>query len=76
MTNASRYGTDMTLTVGDPAPDFAMPDADGNIVKLADLKGQRVVLFFYPRDNTPGCTKEACAFRDVYDDLQSKNVAV
>lgn len=66
----------MTLTVGDPAPDFAMPDADGNIVKLADLKGQRVVLFFYPRDNTPGCTKEACAFRDVYNDLQSKNVAV
>lgn len=66
----------MTIAAGDPAPDFSMPDADGNTVNLADLNGQRVVLFFYPRDNTPGCTKEACAFRDVYDDLQAQNVAV
>lgn len=66
----------MTIAAGDPAPDFSMPDADGNTVNLADLDGQRVVLFFYPRDNTPGCTKEACAFRDVYDDLQAQNVAV
>ncbi|MEL6939764.1 MAG: thioredoxin-dependent thiol peroxidase [Cyanobacteria bacterium J06598_1] len=66
----------MTVAPGDAAPDFSMPDADGNTVSLADLKGQRVVLFFYPRDNTPGCTKEACAFRDAYSDLQEKNVAV
>ncbi|MEO1635718.1 MAG: thioredoxin-dependent thiol peroxidase [Cyanobacteria bacterium J06631_9] len=66
----------MTLTVGSPAPDFSLPDADGNIISLAELKGQRVVLFFYPRDNTPGCTKEACAFRDVYDELQAQDVAV
>lgn len=66
----------MPLEIGDPAPDFSMPDADGNEITLADLKGQRVVLFFYPRDNTPGCTKEACAFRDVYDDLKAQNVAL
>lgn len=66
----------MPLSAGDAAPDFSMLDADGNEVSLSSLKGQRVVLFFYPRDNTPGCTKEACAFRDVYADLQAKNVAV
>lgn len=66
----------MTLNVGDVAPDFSMSDADGNIVSLSGLKGQRVVMFFYPRDNTPGCTKEACAFRDAYDGLQEKEVVV
>ncbi|MEL6354569.1 MAG: thioredoxin-dependent thiol peroxidase [Cyanobacteria bacterium J06627_28] len=66
----------MTLAIGDAAPDFSMPDADGNVVSLSSLKGQRAVLFFYPRDNTPGCTKEACAFRDVYSDLQAQNVAI
>ncbi|MEL6602164.1 MAG: thioredoxin-dependent thiol peroxidase [Cyanobacteria bacterium J06614_10] len=66
----------MTLALGDAAPDFSLPDADGNTVSLSSLKGQRVVLFFYPRDNTPGCTKEACAFRDAYSDLQAQNVAV
>lgn len=49
----------MALNVGDPAPDFSLPDADGKVYSLTDLKGQRVVLYFYPRDNTPGCTKEA-----------------
>ncbi|MEL6468132.1 MAG: thioredoxin-dependent thiol peroxidase [Cyanobacteria bacterium J06623_4] len=66
----------MTLAPGDAAPDFSMPDADGNTVSLSSLKGQRVVLFFYPRDNTPGCTKEACAFREAYSELQAQNVAV
>ncbi|MEL7141638.1 MAG: thioredoxin-dependent thiol peroxidase [Cyanobacteria bacterium J06643_4] len=66
----------MTLAIGDAAPDFSMPDADGNVVSLSSLKGQRAVLFFYPRDNTPGCTKEACAFRDVYSNLQAQNVAI
>ncbi|QQE65911.1 peroxiredoxin [Leptolyngbya sp. BL0902] len=66
----------MTLAVGDPAPDFSMPDAEGNLYSLASLKGQRVVLYFYPRDNTPGCTKEACGFRDAYAAYQDKGVVV
>lgn len=66
----------MSLNIGDPAPDFSLPDAQGNIVNLADLKGQRVVLYFYPRDNTLGCTKEACAFRDAYSEFQAKDVVV
>ncbi|HEY9736784.1 MAG TPA: thioredoxin-dependent thiol peroxidase [Trichocoleus sp.] len=66
----------MTLKVGDPAPDFSLPDGDGNTVSLGSLRGQRVVLYFYPRDNTPGCTKEACGFRDAYETYQDKSVAV
>ncbi|MEN9227014.1 MAG: thioredoxin-dependent thiol peroxidase [Thermostichus sp. HHBFW_bins_43] len=66
----------MTLAVGDPAPDFTLPDAEGNLVCLSDLRGQRVVLYFYPRDNTPGCTKEACGFRDVYADYQAQGIRV
>ncbi|HIK18344.1 MAG TPA: thioredoxin-dependent thiol peroxidase [Leptolyngbyaceae cyanobacterium M33_DOE_097] len=66
----------MALAVGDPAPDFSLPDGDGNVVNLSDLKGKRVVLYFYPRDNTPGCTKEACAFRDLYDEFQANDVVV
>ncbi len=66
----------MALTIGDPAPIFSLPDGNGNIVHLADLKGQRVVLYFYPRDNTPGCTKEACGFRDRYAEFQSNDVVV
>lgn len=66
----------MTLNVGDPAPDFSLPDAEGNQVNLKDLRGKRVVLYFYPRDNTPGCTKEACGFRDAYPDYESQSVVV
>lgn len=66
----------MTLKVGDPAPSFSLPDADGNLVSLEALRGQWVVLYFYPRDNTPGCTKEACAFRDLHADLAAKNAIV
>ena len=66
----------MTLNVGDSAPDFALPDAEGNFVKLQDLQGKWVVLYFYPRDNTPGCTKEACGFRDAYSDYQGSDVVV
>ena len=66
----------MALQPGDPAPDFSLLDADGNTVSLADFKGKRVVLYFYPRDNTPGCTKEACGFKDNYSALQSKDVVV
>lgn len=52
------------LKIGDKAPDFILPDDNGKSVKLSDFKGKRVVLYFYPKDNTSGCTKEACDFRD------------
>jgi thioredoxin-dependent peroxiredoxin len=68
--------TPAPLQPGDLAPDFSLPDGDGNIVKLSDFRGQRVVLYFYPRDNTPGCTKEACGFRDVYSDFEEANAQV
>ena len=58
------------IEVGKKAPAFTLSDDQGNKVKLSDLKGNPVVLFFYPRDDTPGCTKEACAFRDRYDEMQ------
>ncbi|NJK38576.1 MAG: thioredoxin-dependent thiol peroxidase [Oscillatoriales cyanobacterium SM2_3_0] len=66
----------MTLNLGDLAPDFTLPDADGNPVSLSDFQGKTVVLYFYPRDNTPGCTKEACGFRDRHPDYQAQNVVV
>ena len=66
----------MTLHPSAPAPDFNLPDSQGNSVRLADLQGKWVVLYFYPRDNTAGCTKEACAFRDVYAEYQAKNVVI
>ena len=64
------------LAVGDVAPEFELPDAEGAIVRLADFRGQRVVVYFYPRDNTPGCTKEACGFRDRYGAFQAAGIAV
>lgn len=66
----------MSLTIGDIAPDFSLPDAEGNIISLASLRGKRVILYFYPRDNTPGCTKEACGFRDAYPAYQNLNVVI
>lgn len=66
----------MTLEIGDIAPDFSLPDALGNTVSLACLRGKRVVLYFYPRDSTPGCTQEACGFRDGYQDCQTLDVIV
>ena len=52
------------MDIGEQAPDFTLPDASGNLVKLSDYRGKRVVLYFYPKDNTPACTQEACDFRD------------
>ncbi len=62
--------------VGDLAPDFELIDQAGTPIRLSDFRGQRVVLYFYPRADTPGCTKEACAFRDDYDDFRARHVAI
>ncbi len=64
------------LKEGDQAPDFTTPDADGNMVKLSDLRGQKVVLYFYPKDDTPGCTKQACSLRDSYDEFEKRGIKV
>ena len=64
------------LKEGDIAPDFTSRDAEGNPVKLSELRGQNVVLYFYPKDDTPGCTKEACSFRDSSDVYERENVKV
>jgi thioredoxin-dependent peroxiredoxin len=66
----------MNLTVGDTAPDFNLEDTQGKTVSLSELRGQWVVLYFYPRDNTPGCTKEACGFRDCYEAFLAQNICV
>ena len=64
------------LEVGMKAPDFTLPDKDGNMVSLSDFKGKKVVLYFYPRDNTPGCTRQACAFAQNYGAFEEKGVVV
>ena len=64
------------LTVGSKAPDFSLPDKDGNPVSLSDFRGRKVVLYFYPKDNTPGCTRQACAFAGAYEAFKNQNVAV
>jgi peroxiredoxin Q/BCP len=64
------------LAPGDVAPDFTLPDADGNEVSLATLRGQRVIIYFYPAAMTPGCTKQACDFRDSKADLSDAGFAV
>jgi peroxiredoxin Q/BCP len=66
----------MSLAIGDPAPDFTLPDQDGKPVGLASLRGQRVVIYFYPKDDTTGCTKEACNFRDRWSDLEAQGIRV
>lgn len=64
------------LTEGQIAPDFSLPDEDGKIHKLSDYRGKSIVLYFYPKDNTPGCTKEACSFRDNFEDFRKAGVEV
>jgi Peroxiredoxin len=64
------------LKEGDIAPDFSVKDQNGNEVKLSDYRGHRVVLYFYPKDDTPGCTKEACSFRDANDVYAEKGIKV
>ena len=64
------------LTAGTKAPDFSLSDQHGNTVTLADFAGKKIVLYFYPRDNTPGCSRQACAFAGSYEDFKTMNVAV
>lgn len=64
------------LTIGTKAPDFTLKDKDGRDVSLSDFVGKRVVLYFYPKDNTPGCTRQAKAFKDAYDNFLKKDVVV
>ncbi len=64
------------LEVGTTAPEFTVKDQDGNDVSLVDFKGKKVILYFYPKDNTPGCTKEACNLRDNHSNLQEKGFVV
>jgi peroxiredoxin Q/BCP len=64
------------LKEGDKAPDFSTTDAQGNPVKLSDFRGKKLVLFFYPKDNTPGCTKEACSFRDAFAGFKRRGIEV
>lgn len=66
----------MALQIGQPAPDFTLPDQNGEPVTLSSLRGQRVVIYFYPKDDTPGCTKEACNFRDRWDAFESHGIKV
>jgi peroxiredoxin Q/BCP len=65
-----------TLKVGDTAPDFELPSDTGETVKLSDFRGKRVVLYFYPRDDTSGCTAQACGFRDNYPQIEERNAVV
>ena len=64
------------LEIGTKAPDFTLPDKDGNLVSLSDFVGKKIVLYFYPKDNTPGCTRQACAFAAAYQGFNDMNVAV
>ena len=64
------------LQIGQKAPDFTLKDKDGNDVSLSDFRGKRVVVYFYPKDNTPGCTRQACAFGESYNEFKTKNCEV
>lgn len=64
------------LEIGTKAPEFTLPDQNGRLVSLSDFAGKKVVLYFYPRDNTPGCTRQACAFAAAYEDFKTQDVIV
>jgi peroxiredoxin Q/BCP len=67
---------EMPMNEGDVAPDFTLTDAGGKKVSLSDFRGRDVILYFYPKDDTPGCTKEACGFRDAWSDLKERGAVV
>ena len=69
-------GEEMAIEEGKAAPAFTLDDADGNAVSLADFRGRDVIVYFYPKDDTPGCTKEACGFRDLWGELSGRDAVV
>ncbi len=71
-----RRGDAKMLEIGIKAPDFTLPDQDGNMVSLSDFTGKKVVLYFYSKDNTPGCTKQACGFGELYPQFEEKGAVV
>lgn len=73
---SKKEGVPKMLKVGEKAPEFTLTSDKGEHISLADFKGKQVVLYFYPKDDTPGCTIEACSFRDVYDDILAKGAVV
>lgn len=64
------------LKIGDIAPDFTLLDSEGREHKLSDYLGRKIVLYFYPKDNTPGCTRQACAFASAYDEFKNRDIVV
>ncbi len=76
MSKAAKASGGTGPQVGDLAPDFALSDESGRTVRLWDFRGQKVVLYFYPKDNTPGCTREACAFRDALGRIWRRGAVV
>ena len=64
------------LKIGDIAPDFTLLDSEGKEHKLSDYLGRKIVLYFYPKDNTPGCTRQACAFASAYDEFKNRDIVV
>jgi peroxiredoxin Q/BCP len=66
----------LAMKIGDPAPDFSAPNQEGKVVKLSNFRGKPVILFFYPKDQTPGCTREACSFRDEYSKFKKLGAVV
>ena len=66
----------ITLGAGDAPPEFELPDQDGNLHRLSEYRGQTVVLYFYPRDETPGCTTQACSLRDTHDEILTEDAVV
>ena len=64
------------MTTGSTAPQFTLPDSNGNMVSLSDFRGRKVILYFYPKDNTPGCTRQACAFAGSYEAFRSMDAVV
>src|SRR2546430_12691248 len=77
MSNRRLHGPRTTmLAVGEPAPDFTLMSDDGRLISPKDFRGKKVVLYFYPKDDTPGCTKEACSFRDSFAKFRKRGIEV
>ena len=76
LVETTRENKTMKLKIGDPAPQFTATSTDGRPIKLSDYFGRKLVLYFYPMDDTPGCTRQACSLRDHYQDIQAKDAAI